>query len=507
MLRAAEPVLMAAAGAAQTLACVHTAWWPLPLLTIALLVWRLNGATAARAAALGWFYGLGWLLAGVWWLFISMHRYGNLPAPLAALAVLALAAALALYLAMACAAYARLRRGSPWGDAALFAACWLLAEWARARIFTGFPWAASGYTQVDGPWAALAPWVGVYGIGAVLGGAGALLAATAGRKITQRAATFALLALALALPAWTGAREFSTGAGSLSVTLIQTNVAQDEKFATERMPETLAWLLTSMQGARGELVIAPETAIPLLPSQLDDFAPNWWDSLRERFAGGTQSALVGMPLGDFDRGYTNSVAGLSGSRLYRYDKQHLVPFGEFIPTGFRWFTDILQIPLGDFTRGPLDAPSFTVGAQRVAPNICYEDLYGEELAVRFVDAAAAPTMMANLSNIGWFGDTVALPQHLHISRMRALELQRPMLRATNTGVTAFIDHRAKVLKQLPVFTRGTLDGEIEGRSGNTFYAEWAGRLRLWPLVVLALLVIVTAGLTGPRARASQAARR
>ncbi|KPF41732.1 acyltransferase, partial [beta proteobacterium AAP51] len=167
MPAALELPLAAALGALQTLAFVHTAWWPLPLATLALLVWRLNAATPGRAALLGWLYGTGWLCAGTWWLFISMHRYGGLPAPLAAAAVYALSAALSLYLALACAAYARWRRGTA-GDVALFAALWLLAELARGVLFTGFPWVAAGYAMVDAPLAALAPWLGVYGMGAVM---------------------------------------------------------------------------------------------------------------------------------------------------------------------------------------------------------------------------------------------------------------------------------------------------------------------------------------------------
>jgi apolipoprotein N-acyltransferase len=237
----------------------------------------------------------------------------------------------------------------------------------------------------------------------------------------------------------------------------------------------------------------------MLPEQLEQFAPGWWEALRAHFGSAGRAALVGVPLGSYEAGYTNSVAGLSAVAPYRYDKQHLVPFGEFIPPGFGWFTERMQIPLGDFARGPRVAPSFAFDGQRVAPNICYEDLFGEELAARFVDAAAAPTLLANVSNIGWFGDTVALPQHLAISRLRALELQRPMLRATNTGVTAIVDHRGRVRAQLAPFTRGALDGSVDGRSGTTPFAWWAGRFGLWPLLAAAVLAAALAT-RRPRAR-------
>ena len=248
-----------------------------------------------------------------------------------------------------------------------------------------------------------------------------------------------------------------------------------------RLPGLLASLGTDLQRARGQLVVAPETAVPLLPAQLDALAPGWWAAHVEPIGRSGRAALIGLPLGDFDSGYTNSVAGVHAGAPYRYDKHHLVPFGEFIPTGFRWFTELMRIPLGDFARGPLRAPSFEALGQRFGPNVCYEDLFGEELAARFSDAAGAPTVLVNLSNIAWFGDTVALPQHLHITRMRTLELERPMLRATNTGVTAIVDHRAQVVEQLPPFLAGVLEGEVQARQGLTPYAWWVGRFGLWPL--------------------------
>jgi apolipoprotein N-acyltransferase len=149
---------------------------------------------------------------------------------------------------------------------------------------------------------------------------------------------------------------------------------------------------------------------------------------------------------------------------------------------------MMQIPLGDFNRGPLAAPSFRVKGERIAPNICYEDLFGEEFAARFTDPALAPTILANLSNIGWFGQTIAVDQHLNISRMRTLELQRPMLRATNTGATAVIDHHGRVIHALAPHIRGVLQGSVQGRDGVTPFAWWAGAAGLWPMLGLALLL-------------------
>lgn len=479
--RRAEPLVAAALGALQTLAFVHTGAWVLPIVTLAWLAWRLDLATPRRAALLGGCYGTAWLCAGVWWLFISMHRYGGLPAPLAAAAVLALSASLSLYLAAACAAFARWRRGTA-ADAALFAALWLLAELARGVLFTGFPWVAAGYSQVDSPLAAWAPWVGVYGLGAWVAAA-AVAALRLVRSRGRQWGAAAVTASVAALP-WVVPVPFTRPAGDFSVALLQTDVKQDEKFAAEHLPETLAWVAREMLAARADLVVGPETAVPLLPDQLQDLAPGYWQALQQQFAAPGRAALVGVPLGDFERGYTNSVLGLAAAPPYRYDKYHLVPFGEFIPTGFRWFTRMMNIPLGDFARGVLTPPSFAAAGQRVGPNICYEDLFGEELARRFADAASAPTVLANISNIAWFGDTIAIDQHLHISRLRSLELQRPMVRATNTGATAIIDHRGVVTAMLAPHTRAVLNGPVQGRQGVTPFAWWASRWGLWPLALL-----------------------
>ncbi len=477
-------------GAAQTVAFTHTAAWPLPLLCLAWLAHAAGRATPRRAALLGGLFGTAWLGVGVWWLFVSLHRYGGLPAPLAALAVLLLAAVLSLYQAAALAAFARWRRGHWAWDAALFAALWLLAELARTLLFTGFPWLATGYSQIDGPLAALAPWLGVAGMGAASAALAAMLAAAVARR-DWRPLVAALLPLAVL--AGVGPGQHTVAAGSFTASLLQTNVAQDEKFAFERLPAALQAVAAQLLAAQADLVVTPETAVPLLPDQLEEVMPGYWEGLRTHFAAGRRAALVGVPLGDAATGYTNSVLGLGGAAPYRYDKTHLVPFGEFIPTGFRWFTEMMHIPLGDFNRGAKVQASFTMGAQRLAPNICYEDLFGEELALRFAQGdAQAPTVFVNLSNIAWFGATSAIAQHLNISRLRALEFQRPMLRATNTGATAVIDHHGRVSAQLAPFTAGVLTAPVQGRSGLTPYAVWVSRTGLWPWVALALAVVLGA---------------
>jgi len=278
------------------------------------------------------------------------------------------------------------------------------------------------------------------------------------------------------------------------VALLQGNIPQDEKFeGGTGIPLALAWYGRMLRDTDAQLIVAPETAIPLLPSQLPD---GYLESLRDIFANDGRAALVGIPLGDFDSGYTNSVMGFKpGDSGYRYHKHHLVPFGEFIPPLFKWFTRMMNIPLGDFNRGDVGQPSFAWQGQRLAPNICYEDLFGEELGVRFRDPATAPTIFVNVSNIAWFGNTVAIDQHLQISRMRALEFARPMIRATNTGATVIIDRFGRVTQSLPRYTRGVLVGEVEGGTAMTPYARWvafAGLAPLWLASAAAALLALVA---------------
>jgi len=463
------------------------AMWPALMQTLSvwsLLRMLLRAASPGLGARAAWLYGTAWLIGATGWIYVSLHRFGGMPAPIAGVAVLVLSAALSVYLAAAAWCWVRWRSGLWWRDAGMFAGLWLLAELARALIFTGFPWGASGYGLIDSPLDRLAPWLGVYGMGA----AWVLCVAALACGGRRWAAPVPLGALVLAM-IWLPMPRFTQEHGQpLRVALLQGNVPQDEKFASERIVGMLVWHAAQLQSADADLVVAPETAIPLLPAQLPE---GYWDALVTMFgAGSERAALIGVPLGSFDQGYSNSVVGLQAGQAapYRYDKHHLVPFGEFIPTGFHWFVALMNMPLGDFSRGPLNAPSFAVRDQRVAPNICYEDLFGEELASRFLDKETAPTVLANVSNLAWFGDTVAISQHLQIARMRSLEFQVPTIRATNTGATVVIDAWGRVTDRMPTQTRGVLTTQVQGFAGQTPFARWAGRLGLWPLVAVGVLL-------------------
>lgn len=473
----------------------------LQCLSLAGLVWLLMRTGRTRDAfALGWLFATAWLCTVFWWLFISMNTYGHLPAWLSALAVLLLAAFLSTNYAAAAALWRQAcTGGGVLRSATGFAAAWTLAELARGWLWTGFPWGAGGYAHVDGWLAAWAPWVGVYGVGAVAAGLAATLALLLARRMPAASWQAAVLVLpVVAAGVWLPSQH-SRALGAIDVTLLQGNIPQDQKFrAGGGLDVALRWYPEQLLAVDSGLVVAPETAIPLLPAQ-------WPQALRERlaahFSQARRVALIGVPLGDAS-GYANSVIAVGAPDPdYRYDKHHLVPFGEFVPPLFRWFTDAMRIPLGEFNAGAPVQPAMRWQGQRIAPNVCYEDLFGEELARGFADAAHAPTVLVNVSNIAWFGNTVAIDQHLQIARMRTLELQRPMVRATNTGATVIIDHAGRVTHRATPHTRAALRGTVQGREGNTPFAHWASRWGLLPLALACLGLLAVVCLRGAAAHA------
>jgi len=495
-------LLAAAAGVAHTASFPPLELWPLQIAALAVLALLTLAAAPRRAAWYGWLFGVGWLGSGLWWIYISLHDYGEMPAPLAVAAVLLLAAALALYHAAAAGLYARWRRGRPVADGLLWAALWLAAELARGQWFTGFPWLAAGYAHVTGPLAGWAPWVGVYGIGAVA----ALLAVVLAQwvlGIGRRGwplSVGALLGVALpvALPS-----SFTEPAGHLRVSLLQPNIAQDIKFDPARMQTNLQALGQQLHEAPGQLAVTPESVVPIPREYLDAAT---WDALVAPYEAPGRAALIGTFDGTADAGYVNSLIGVSagtvgtGDGLYHYGKRHLLPFGEYVPPGFRWFVDLMQIPLGDQAAGSGTAP-FIVDGQRLRPLICYEDLFGEEFASSTLGPEAA-TVFVNATNLAWFGRWMVQDQHLAFSRMRALEFQRPFVRATNTGATAFIDAAGQVTDRLPPLVRGTLTAEVHGRTGATPYARWVSAWGLWPGWVLVVLAVGAAWVTPRRPAAA-----
>lgn len=461
-------------------------------------------------------FSLTWFISSLWWFYTAMQIYGGLAWPLAVLAVIALCSFLASYYVVASAIFIKFKSVNgdrSIHDATLFAALWLFAELARGTVMSGFPWGAVGYAHIDGPLVSAAPWIGVYGISALAAFIAALLVLIRSFRL-KVLILLALCVIAYWMPTLQATPTMtpqSSASPSLSIRLLQGNIPQNEKFDAEAAFKlTLPWYYEQIRAAQKEgvdLVIAPETAVPLLPQHLP---PGYLSTLVGAFTSvngekqNKSAALLGIPLDSKSGGgYTNSVVAINSTTLtapYRYDKHHLTPFGEFAPPLLRWFVDMMNIPFGEFKRGALNQPSFNHADQRFAINICYEELFGEELAARFANIATAPTVFVNVSNMAWFAapntDGMAIDQHLNISRMRAIEFDRPVFRATNTGATAVINHQGVVVHSLARSTQGVLNAELSGdmlgRTSMTPYASWASSYGLKPLWVLACGLILFA---------------
>ena len=535
------------AGGASVFAFAPFGLFPLAFLGLGVLAWVLGRAVRVRDAfALGFAWGLGAFLGGVSWLYVALERYGGMPAPLAALAIALFCAYLALYPGLAGAAFVSLQRrigarsaaggagggaegaglpakaaskramfagkSAPTGpassampirSAALFAALWLLSEWLRGVVFTGFPWLAIGYSQTPpSPLGGLLAVIGVYGVGGVVAFVAALLAFTPRADwLRPRRAWRPALAVAVLFAggagllgrAWTG----PTGQ-PLQVALVQTNFEQGLKWDPERFAEVLQvnrdLVLEAFSAPKPPtLVVLPETTLPTLLERLPEGYLDWLAWL----AGGVRGDLV---MGVFRRDEAghiyNAAVSLGSAPAQHYAKQHLVPFGEYSPPLFGWFYKLAQIPMSDQTRGAPEQPPMRFGDQQVALNICYEDLFGAEL-IRVLPAA---TLLLNISNLAWYGDSLAQPQHLQIARVRALETGRPMLRSTNTGMTALVQPDGSVTGVLAEFERGVLRVEAQGYSGLTPYARGGD----WLALGLALLILMAVFLR--RVRGSGLAR-
>ena len=470
-----------------------------------------------RAAALGWLYSFAWTCAGVYWLYISLHDLGGMPAWLTVLAIALLALGLGLIVGAATGGARWLQQR--WRASAaqtlllILPALWMLAEWTRGWIFTGFPWLSTGYAHVSSPLAGFAALIGVYGISGVAAVIAAALALLALQRRDARKNRPAALLLVLLVLLLLGTGQVLRGinwtqlhGSPITVRLLQGNVAQEMKFDDAMLGTTLDLYQAMITRTPADLIAIPETALPVLIQQLPaDYLPRL-----ASFANASGSKLLlGMPISDGPTQYSNGLVVLAPANAdgptaipYRYDKHHLVPFGEFIPTGFRWFVDTMRIPLGDQTRGAAVQPPFAVRDQWIMPTICYEALFGEEIAAQIRDRTArslpAPTMLLNISNIAWFGNSIAVPQHLQISQMRTLETGRPMLRATNTGATAVIDPHGRILAQLAPFSRGTLAASVQGYDGMTPFIRFGNG----GMLMLASAMLLTV-FTPARRRATQ----
>lgn len=473
------------AGAASVFAFAPFGLEPLAFLTLALLIHFWIDAPPRRCAWLGFWFGLGLFGAGVSWVYVSLSRFGGMPPVLAGIATALFCAFLALF--PAAAGWMQARIPAPAGIRAclLIPAAWVLFEWTLTWIFTGFPWLAIGYTAAGWPLQGYAPLGGVYAVSFVTVAIAGMLWLVAQHRPMFLIAIVAVVGVGEALRHV----EWSQKAGEpVSVALLQGNIEQEMKFRPERAATILLTYARLAEGTRARLVIFPETALPAFLDRIDPAYLALLESVGKRNQG---DLLVGVP---FRRGeeYYNSVVSLGTSPRQLYHKVHLVPFGEFVPPGFGWTLSVLSIPLSDFSRGAPERAPLEVAGQRVAMNICYEDVFGAEMARSLPEA----TMLVNVSNVAWFGDSLAPAQHLAIARLRAIETGRMHLTATNSGITAAIDRDGRVLERLSQFTEDRLEIEAQGYTGATPYVK----LRDWPVVLLSLAILAAAVIRARRTR-------
>lgn len=479
------PTLALVAGALGVFGFAPFYFYPAPVLALAVLFW-LQIRQPERAARLGWMFGFGLFGAGVSWIYVSLHDFGGMPGWMAVLATATFCGFMALF--PACAGWL-----SKYFKVHLLLALpllWVLLEWVRLWIFTGFPWLAIGYAQVPySPLAGLAPVLGVYGVSLAAAVCAAVIAAKLDRRISGKQLGFTLLLFWLAGSALKHV-EWTTPTGSpLSFSLLQGNVAQDLKWQENALQPTLQLYRQMALASQAQLIVLPETALPILPKHLPD---DYLTSLAAHAKKLNGNILIGLPERSRDATetrYFNSAWSIGADPQQTYRKFHLVPFGEFIPfkQGLGWiYRDWLHIPLTDLSPGNKVQQPLQLSGQKVAVNICYEDAFGEEIIRQLPQA----TLLVNLSNDAWYGDAwfgraLAAHQHMQLSQTRALETGRMMLRATNTGATAMIQRDGHVVKLAPLFTRLSLEGEAQGYAGATPYVNWGN----WPVITLILLAL------------------
>jgi apolipoprotein N-acyltransferase len=474
-------------GASLTLSFAPFEWWPAAILMPALLMWLWDGATPRRAAVLGFWFNFGTFAVGTYWLYISLRLIGHAPIPLAFFLMLGLAAIMGSYHALlgwAVAKFLPARGPARWMLG--IPGAWLLIEWFRSWFLSGFGWLALGYAHTDNWLGALAPVIGQYGLGLLtLVMAGALITLLRGARRARIAAGAVFVAIWGVAFALRGIEWTQPFGAPIEVAVVQGAVPQDEKWIAGNLDSIVALYESRTREAHGaQIIFWPESAIP-------DLANNHITLYRSVYAEASAhgSALVMGTLRaeenprTGEEQYFNSVLAMDKSTqgVEWHDKHHLVPFVEFfpVPQFVRGWLKLMSLPYSDFDRGAAQQAPLSAGGQKIAAGVCYEDAYGATL-LPVMDTA---TMLANVTNDSWFGHSTARYQHLQISRLRAMETGRPMVRAANDGVSAVIDARGGLIATAPEYEANVMRAKVQPRTGFTPYARTGN----WPATGLALV--------------------
>lgn len=457
------------AGALCVLGFAPFSLWLLPFLGAAFLF--LHGK---QGFFFSFLFGAGFFLFGVSWVFNSLKQFGGMPIILAGIATLLFCLTLALFYGIALFLF---RRFNYFNAPFLFAAILTLLDYLRGNLFGGFPWLIFGYAQVNNIFLKyFLPFFGVYFLSFLTFFIGALLALSVIKKsvLYLTPIVFILvIGFSLQFIEWTKEKETP-----LSVLLIQNNISLEEKFNPNLFYHLIGNNLKTIDENPADLIIFPETELPRLWATLPDF-------IKKEFKNRAQNRHIVMGiLGKNEKGYLNSAVHLNQHLESFYHKRHLVPFGEFVPPFFEWIMQKLNVPLGNFSTPEKENELFKINHHFASVNICYEDAFGAELKT-----AQNADFLMNLSNTIWFGKSLAQAQHLEIAKARAIENQKPFLKATNSGITAIILHNGKIKKQLPEFKKDILKGEIIPREGKTFYSI-AGD---FPILIFCFLIVIFHG--------------
>jgi apolipoprotein N-acyltransferase len=482
-LRRYAPLVALPLGALQSLSFAPFGLWPLGPCCLTLLWWLWQDASPQAAARTGFAFSAGLFLAGTYWLYTSIHGFGQAPVAVALFLMLGLVAIMGAYgaaLAWLVTRYAPAQRLAL--QLAVLPAGWVLLEWFRGWFLSGFPWLAVGYSAIDTPLAGFAPVVGVYGVSlAVTWTAGLLLAAlgTRGRRRLLVVATLAALWGAGALLARI---DWTRPAGTpVSVALVQGSIPQDLKWQEDNREHTLEVYRSLTEQAWGaRLIVWPEAALPMLYHEAVPYLTSVYRAAQDHGA----DLVLGLLRYDFEASrYRNGLIALGRDEEWYY-KRRLVPFGEFfpVPPFVRTWMRLKSLAYVDFLAGAAEQGPLDAAGQKLGATICYEDAYGvEQLGI-----LRQATLLVNVSNDAWFGDSTAPHQHLEITRMRALEAGRWLLRATNNGVSALIDPHGRVTARTRQFVPEVLRGQVVPYTGLTPYAQ----ARNWPVLALLALLLL-----------------
>jgi len=475
-------------GAATTTAFAPFGWWLLaPLLILPLLYICLTVAPR-DAAGHGFWYGFGFYLTGIYWIYISVHVFGNAALWIALMLMIGLALIMAAFVALAALLTSRLSQGEPWLLVLIGPAAWVVSEWIRGWILTGFPWMGLGYGQIDSPLAGWAPVLGIYGVSfMVVASSAAIIATFLAPTARGRIAGVAIVIVPWVLGGILSTIDWTEPAGkAIRTSIVQAGVSQHKKWDRDQLQPIMEYYRSAtLSMADSEIVLWPEVAIPALDDQVESFIARVESDARDN----GQTVLFGILERNYDRSAEgriyNSVTLVGTEERQRYRKRHLVPFGEYfpVPPSVREWMKMQNLPHSDLTKGDAVQPLLvTADGTKLGVAICYEDAYSAELLYLLPGAE----ILINVSNDAWFGDSIAPHQHLEIARMRSLEFGRSAVRSTNTGISAFIGSGGELLQTGKQFEAELLTADVVPYRGLTPYAGVGN----WLIIGLCLAILV-----------------